>query len=160
MYIDKSPVHEPASKNTRTFKFKWKTEFPWIHMVESNSVICTICASSGDAKDDWVNGKTLPENCFKSTFAKHARSKKHRRNMQILPGQQNLVKSATAALSKSENKIICLMKNILAALQNEMSINKVELLHTLVDSHLQWILSVSKVENVNPLEFKLSAKHR
>uniref|UniRef100_A0A915HQD4 Uncharacterized protein n=1 Tax=Romanomermis culicivorax TaxID=13658 RepID=A0A915HQD4_ROMCU len=43
-------IRQPVLR-TRKFRNKWKTEFPWIKMVDSNLVICTICEASEFGND-------------------------------------------------------------------------------------------------------------
>ena len=75
-------------------------------IISSDNVICTICEQSHDQSDDWAHGKQLPGDFYKTTFKKHAQSKKHTSNIIIVPARASLIEATTNALNKSEAKTI------------------------------------------------------
>lgn len=154
-------------KTSRVFKHTWAAEFPWLMKLSETQVKCEVCAKNRcDTKNDWASGKFISQ-WFKTTFSKHAASTKHKDNLLITPMQKSLVVAVEKAQSKAELQTIGLMCNILAAIQNELSLNKIDFLHNLTDYHLDRALHQINKQSSDATNdiavsnaLKISNKHR
>lgn len=163
--IDESDA-DTSSKQKRSFNTKWANEFPWLVKLSEKEAKCIVCErNKSDRKNEWATSKTMTD-WKKDTLQKHALSMKHKQNRLIPSMHDDLVKSVRVANQKASCQTVGLMINVLSAIQNEMSIQKIELLHTVADIHVERALSslvkknlVSKADcSINAI--KLSNKHR